>query len=49
MTAFENELAKVLVYYSRDGAIEETKAVKTAKEVSSKLLKYNEIDKKYRK
>lgn len=49
MTAFENELAKVLVYYSRDGAIEEAKAVKIAKEVSSKLLEYNEIDKKYRK
>ena len=42
MTAFENELAKVLVYYSRDGVIEETKAVKIAKEVSSKLLEYND-------
>ena len=49
MTAFENELAKVLVYYSRDGAIEETKAVKIAKEVSSKLLEYTEINKKYKK
>ena len=49
MTAFENELAKVLVYYSRDGAIEEAKAVKIAKEVSSKLSEYHEIDKHYRK
>ena len=45
MTRFENELAKIFVYYSRNGAIEETEAVKIAKEVSSKLSEYYEADK----
>lgn len=46
MTNFENELAKILHYYSSDGPISESKAIDIAKKISSTLKDYAFIEEK---
>ena len=45
MTRFENELAIILDYSSRNGAISNEDAVKIAKKYSARLLEMHDIDK----
>ena len=44
MTRFENELAIILDYCSRNGAINNEDAVKIAKKYSARLLEMHDID-----
>ena len=46
MTNFENELAKILHYYSSNGPISESKAVDIATKISSTLKDYAFIEEK---
>ena len=45
MTRFENELAIILDYCSRNGAISNEDAVKIAKKYSARLLEMHDMDK----
>ena len=46
MTNFENELAKILHYYSSDGPISESRAINIATKISSTLKDYAFIEEK---